>query len=36
MAVHETLMKSDNLPEKGRITKTIHHLQDDLWKFSSP
>jgi len=34
LSIGITLMDGTILPEKGKITQTIHHLQDEIWNFS--
>lgn len=31
MCIGKALIGSDVLPEKGKITSTLHHLNDELW-----
>ena len=35
MCVGKTLFDSLHLPDKGKITQTVHHLNDDIWNFGS-
>ena len=35
MCIGKTTQSSAELPDKGKITKTIHHLNDAIWNFAS-
>lgn len=34
MSVGKTLMRSTDLPDKGKVTKTLHYLNDEIWKYN--
>jgi len=34
MSVGKTLLASDELPDKGKVTITLHYLNDDIWKYA--
>lgn len=35
MSIGKTLLASDELPDKGKVTVTLHYLNDDIWKYAS-
>lgn len=34
MSIGKTLLASDELPDKGKVTTTLHYLNDDIWKYA--
>ena len=34
MSIGKTLMGSNELPDKGKVTTTVHYLNDEIWKYA--
>ena len=34
MSIGKTLMASTELPDKGKVTTTVHYLNDEIWKYA--
>lgn len=34
LAIGKALIHSNEMPDTGKVTKAIHHLQDEIWNFS--
>lgn len=35
LSIGRAIISSEEMGEKGRVTKTLHHLNDDVWNFGA-